>query len=305
MQLIHSPPGAAPVSPGVINFPLQDFDGAFVGNEELRYRLINVLQSTLDLDELLTLFVDCGRKFIDFDSVRFHGENSSVDITLGNVRAHQCNYRLITQQETLGEITFSRRSRFNADEIEQFEIALSALAYPLRNALRYQSAIKTALIDPLTATGNRIALDNALHRELQLANRYQQSLSLLMIDIDHFKQINDTYGHQVGDDVLRAVADAIKTITRETDMIFRYGGEEFVVVLSKTNAEGAAIIGERIREHIDSLQTCIETQNIHATVSVGVSSLHGKEHVKELFERADKALYQAKHQGRNRVVIQD
>lgn len=304
MHLIHSTPGSAQINPEVINFPLQDADKEIGITDELRFRLTNILQSTLDLDDMLALFVDCVRNFVEFDSLQFRSDSTAIDLTLGSVRAHHCNYRLITPQETLGEITFSRRSRFNADELAQFEVALSALVYPIRNALRYQSAVKTALIDPLTETGNRIALDNALHRELQLANRYQQALSLLMIDIDHFKHINDTHGHQVGDEVLRAVADAIKTITRETDMIFRYGGEEFVVVLSKTNADGAAIIAERIREHIDSLQTCIETNAVHATVSAGVSSLRGKEHIKELFERADQALYQAKRQGRNRIVIQ-
>jgi diguanylate cyclase (GGDEF)-like protein len=282
--------------------------------DELRTRLINLLQSTLDINELLPLFFQAVQQYIDLDGLVFTNKKDpseednlsdflAINIKLGSERAHQCHYRLIHQQEFLGAVTFSRKHRFTQDELEKCEIALSALIFPLRNALRYQAAVKTALIDPLTATGNRIALDNAIQRELQWAQRYRHHLSLLMIDIDHFKNINDSFGHFVGDQVLQTVAKAITTSTRQTDKTFRYGGEEFVVVLGKTDAQGAALIAERIRQHIASLTINVDAHCVQATVSIGVSTLIENEKVKNLFDRADQALYAAKNQGRNQVVV--
>lgn len=311
MQLSQSTTGAIKQNAVLVDFPIsKEIDPS----EELRIRLINVLQSTLDLQELFELFLSCVRQVVPVDGLSFTGPTSTsaaatrnttpIDIQLGNPRAHHCDYRLINQDECLGEVSFSRKSRFSQDELAQLEIALSTLIYPVRNAVQYQHALKAALIDPLTLTGNRIALDNALHRELRLVERYRQDLSLLMIDIDHFKQINDVHGHCAGDEVLRNVAKSIKHLIRDTDMTFRFGGEEFVVVLSKTDLVGAALIAERIREQIENLETHAEGSTISATVSIGISTLRDKEHIKELFDRADDALYAAKNQGRNQVAIQ-
>jgi len=206
------------------------------------------------------------------------------------------------EQDDLGEVEFSRKTRFNEEELSGIEAALTALLYPIRNALRYHAALQTALRDPLTGTGNRIALDNALRRECQLAERYAQSVSLLVLDIDHFKLINDNHGHSVGDQVLQLVAERIHNVTRETDMTFRYGGEEFVVVLSITDREGAAIIAERLRLIIEHEAFNTDVGPVNITVSVGASCLQAQDNIKQLFDRADDALYKAKHQGRNQVV---
>jgi diguanylate cyclase (GGDEF)-like protein len=185
------------------------------------------------------------------------------------------------------------------------ELFIGSFVFALRNAMHYQEALALALLDPLTMLGNRAALDSAIGRELPLAQRHHQDLSILMIDVDHFKSINDSYGHDKGDQVLREIAKIIQHVCRETDMFFRYGGEEFLVILRNTNTQGAGIIGERLRQQIASTAINIkEGGAIRPTVSIGISSLHHehKEKVQDLLKRADVALYKAKSSGRNCVI---
>ncbi len=163
--------------------------------------------------------------------------------------------------------------------------------------------MQLALLDPLTRLGNRAALDNALRRELQLAERHHYELSVLMVDVDHFKKINDQYGHSAGDQVLQEIASTIEAVCRESDISFRYGGEEFVVLLRKTSEMGARIIAERLRREINFLEIEKGTAKIRPSVSIGIGTRASgqKEHINDLFERADKALYRAKQAGRNCV----
>ncbi|MNR27970.1 Diguanylate cyclase DosC [compost metagenome] len=146
-------------------------------------------------------------------------------------------------------------------------------------------------------------MNQALQREIDLARRSLQPLSVLMLDIDHFKRINDQHGHSTGDDVLKAVADALKSSLRNIDMVFRYGGEEFLVLLSNTSRESAAMVGERLRQAVLELQYLVEGQAIDLTVSIGCASLQPGEPVDSLLTRADDALYVSKREGRNRLSM--
>jgi diguanylate cyclase (GGDEF)-like protein len=271
---------------------------------EARSKLIQALQMTLDPNEVLAIFYQHIQTIISVGGIQFRFANNKDITKLGRDALHHSDYRLTTDEGYLGEIIFNRGKRFHETELARLEILLGALIYPLRNALRYQSAIHMALIDPLTHLGNRAALDNALRRELQLAERHQHELSLLMIDVDHFKLINDHHGHARGDEVLQEIARTIAKVCRETDISFRFGGEEFVVLLRKTSEAGAEIIAERLRKEISKLAIDSTGRNIQPTVSIGISTRAAdqKEHIDHLFERADKALYQAKQTGRNCVV---
>ncbi len=290
------PNNAPEIVPGL--FPFKQIEDL----RDRRLELINSLQSTLDLQEQLAIFQQWLHLTVRTDSVGYHHKQQQIAISLGSQQVHSCNYRLNSEQEYLGEIEFTRSSRFSDEDLSQIETALTALLYPVRNALRYHDAIQTALRDPLTGTGNRIALDNALRRECQLAERYAQSVSLLVLDIDFFKHINDNHGHLVGDQVLQEVAQRVRGVTRETDMTFRYGGEEFVVVLSKTDINGAGLIAERIRQVIAQTPFAAPTGAINVTISIGAASLCKQDKIKDLFDRADQALYKAKSLGRNQVI---
>ncbi len=270
---------------------------------EARAKLIQALQMSLEPNEILTIFFRHLQSLVTVGGIQFRFANNRDITKLGRDALHHCDYRLTTDEGYLGEIIFSRSKRFIETELAALEIMLGALVYPLRNALRYQAAMQLALLDPLTHLGNRAALDNALRRELQLAERHHYELSLLMIDVDHFKAINDRHGHSQGDDVLREIARTIESVCRETDISFRYGGEEFVVLLRKTGETGARTIAERLRRTISKLVIGHNGNSVRPTVSIGISTRTSeqKEHINDLFERADQALYRAKEAGRNCV----
>lgn len=162
--------------------------------------------------------------------------------------------------------------------------------------------------DALTGLKNRGYFDRAFQTLSVGAFRFGQPLSLLIIDIDRFKQFNDTYGHLVGDDCLRMVAQGIRQyVTRPQDLAARYGGEEFVVILPDTPEEGAVQVAEKIRREIEGTDFRVSDTTVRLTISIGVCSLtpDQADATRELFRRADEALYAAKAQGRNRVVCHD
>lgn len=272
-----------------------------------RVRLTQALQMSLDPGEVLNLFYTHIQVAVSLSGLIFKFGSNNSDIKIGRECLHHCDYRLTTDEGYLGEIIFSRSKRFTETELITLELLLSSLIYPLRNSVRYQAAMRLALLDPLTLLGNRTALDTALHRELQMAERHHHELSLLMVDVDFFKKINDGYGHHQGDLVLREIAKAIQSACRSSDITFRYGGEEFVVVLGKTDAVGAKIIAERIRQQIAATNIVHNGKTIGTTVSIGIATRHStqKEHINDLFDRADRALYIAKESGRNCVISSD
>jgi diguanylate cyclase (GGDEF)-like protein len=160
-----------------------------------------------------------------------------------------------------------------------------------------------ALHDGLTGLLNRRHWESCLEREFARHNRYSNPASLVLFDIDHFKKLNDTYGHQAGDEVIRQVARITREMVRDTDYAGRYGGEEFVVLLADTPLQGASQFAERLRMAIEQLQISHEQLSLQCSVSVGVACIRtDMANHQALIEAADKALYQAKSAGRNQVV---
>jgi two-component system cell cycle response regulator len=174
---------------------------------------------------------------------------------------------------------------------------------------RYQTRLaESALQDPLTGLYNRRHLDDRLAAELAAAQRHGRPLSLLMIDIDHFKEVNDDHGHLAGDEALKMVAFILRGAVRKEDVLARYGGEEFVIVARETALEGARVLAERIRRAVERSHCAWQGRELGVTVSIGVTVSVGlTEFVqgrtdREVLEAADRALYLAKQAGRNRVV---
>ncbi len=263
-------------------------------------RLSGILQTTLDVSKLIEIFAHEIIKLISYDSISYTQPEHGIEQTIGQAATHSLTYRLVVSGESLGELVISRAKKFTKVEATLIETLLCGLVYPLRNALMYQKAIEAAHKDPLTGINNRASMDEVIDREVNLSSRHKTQLSLLAIDIDHFKKINDGYGHATGDCVIKAVAEAAKDAIRSSDMVFRYGGEEFLILLSNTDRDGATLLAERLREKIE--QTCIICDGTHvsATVSIGITCLQENDDSRtELFSRADAALYQAKSSGRN------
>ncbi len=168
-----------------------------------------------------------------------------------------------------------------------------------------QKLERLSAIDGLTGIANRRQFDEALNRLWRRALRESTSLSLILIDVDHFKNYNDTYGHLAGDDCLRAVAQALsQTVKRPFDLAARYGGEEFAVILPDTNREGGILVADEMRRAVEALAIPRgqPDQNGHVTVSVGLASVIPTGEPSSLIAAADACLYQAKRSGRNRVV---
>ncbi len=195
-------------------------------------------------------------------------------------------------------LTESLRLRFSNAELNQQLEAEIAERKDMETELK-----RLALHDPLTGIYNRQAMEQRAESEIVRARRYRHPLSVFMIDIDHFKRINDTYGHSAGDAVLIAFADNLGSTTRSIDILARYGGEEFVVLLPESNLETALQLAERIREQISAMPVSIhDGEQLHVTISIGVASL--SEHADTfdaLLDDADKAMYAAKASGRNCV----
>ena len=161
--------------------------------------------------------------------------------------------------------------------------------------------IQMAKIDSLTGIYNRRYLDSRLTEEIERSRRHGNQLSILMLDIDHFKKINDTHGHLCGDYALRKIAELLKELVRTSDILGRYGGEEFCCILPETPIEQAVVLAERCREQIAANQlTCTDHQT-RVTISIGVTGLHRDDSLDSVIKRADDALYQAKRDGRNRI----
>ncbi|MDH5544691.1 MAG: GGDEF domain-containing protein [Gammaproteobacteria bacterium] len=265
-------------------------------------RLSSRLQSTLDVYTLIESFDRELKSLVQFSSVTYSNEALSLIRTLGNPAQHSLRYRLVLpDHEILGLIEVTSVARFSPEDIELIEFMISNLVYPLRNALLYYRAQQAAYKDSLTGFNNRAMFELSLEREISLARRHSSPLSLLCIDIDHFKKFNDLHGHLVGDKVLKAVAEGIGVCIRGSDVVFRYGGEEFVVLLSNTNIVGACNLAERIRRRISSSFCIHNDQQLAVTVSIGAVALAEEAGWREFFEKADKALYTAKRCGRNCV----
>ncbi|MGB8509629.1 MAG: GGDEF domain-containing protein, partial [Pyrinomonadaceae bacterium] len=166
-----------------------------------------------------------------------------------------------------------------------------------------EAASEKSMTDALTGLLNRYGLQRALQRELADARRYGRPLSCLVIDVDHFKAVNDTYGHAAGDTALLQVGRVLTEAVRGSDVVCRHGGEEFLVLAPETKLEGAHSLGEKIRLDVAARLFGDGERVFRLTISVGVSQLRADESGNDMIARADEALYQAKESGRNRVEV--
>jgi diguanylate cyclase (GGDEF)-like protein len=205
---------------------------------------------------------------------------------------------------SFGTLVCGSRQRDAFGEAVQIELSLLAMqaAESVARTRLYEHVEKLATTDGLTGLLNRRTFNSQLAARLREAQRYRKHLSLLLVDIDHFKKVNDTHGHPAGDSVLRGVAAVAASQARETDLVARYGGEELALVLPETDSAGARAIAERLRAAVASADHPTEKGHLRVTISLGIATWPGDgAAAEELIEAADKALYRAKQAGRNRV----
>lgn len=268
-----------------------------------RYALLSELQKQLDPDEvMITLLNEIGDR-LGVIGLRFEatgplsGEafDQSIEIFIGRNFGESVSLQVSAESDPLGMLTvYGVRARLVAD-LGELEIASECLAFPMRNALMYREASALARRDALTGAGSRLAFDEALEMELARGERSGAPFSLLIVDVNDFKRINDEYGHLNGDHTLCMTYRLIKEQLREGDACFRVGGDEFAVVLHRSDFEGALSVSARIRR-------AIEAQRILSpfSVAIGASQWRAGLSRDELIARADRRMYQAK-QGEVRV----
>lgn len=266
-------------------------------------QLSDLLSRNLEIEQIIETFMAEISDEMSFCGYRFKCDEIDTTIEHGVIEGFNASYRLNIQNRLLGELTLFKLTSFNSRELCELEDLLCSLIYPLKNSLMYQIALKSAYRDPLTGLNNRTSMEKNLPREIDLAKRYGQSMALLMMDLDGFKEINDDFGHDVGDQVLREVAEAICHVVRNTDLVFRYGGDEFVGGLAQTDIHGAIDVSERIRSSIENLDLSAFGINGRVRVSIGITLVRHGDNFLSTFKRADKAMYQAKLNGKNQIII--
>jgi diguanylate cyclase (GGDEF)-like protein len=206
--------------------------------------------------------------------------------------------------EVIGTVGLAPRETLHVKDMELVSIVARELAGPLRIAALMEESQRLATTDPLTGLMNRRAFTAAAQREIERATRYKSPFSVLMLDVDRFKLINDKRGHASGDTVLAAMGRLLGQLLRKLDFVGRWGGEEFTVALPSTDVEGAAIVAERVREAVAAMPVKDATGDpIPVTASIGVAAYQEGDTVDTIFDRADRAMYVAKTSGRNRVSV--
>lgn len=272
-------------------------------------------QPPYDLDRAMRLFIQNTRAFVDAETARpalsdpaflnllAFGENE----LLRDLSAVLQQY----QQLAVSRLTVLRRLELGAAAAMLAILAASGLCIfrPMvrricADRVRLQGAnealAELAVTDQLTGAYNRLKFNEVMAGQINRAVRYDEPLSVVMFDIDHFKAVNDTYGHGAGDDMLREIARRVSGATRGVDWFFRYGGEEFVVAAPHTSRDNAVLLAEKLRQLVAATPF---PHGIAGSVSLGVAQLCPGESVEGLMGRVDAALYQAKNAGRNRVAV--
>ncbi len=220
-----------------------------------------------------------------------------------NEDGHYAHKWLIETAEDAGILIILKdETALNTDEINLINESLLILAESLRRALDYEELFESARKDVLTGLANRRVFEERIQGVMDGARRYNRSVTMASLDLDHFKQINDNLGHQQGDRVLRQVARVFQQAIRTTDILVRMGGDEFILVMDNTNQENGRILAERLCEAVDNLEIWADSQT-KLGVSIGMTQWKKEESLEQWLERVDDILYNAKSDGRSRVNV--
>ncbi len=274
-------------------------------DNEMRLQLACALQTSLDVETLIAILGSHLQNPVPHQGLRFAYEPGAIDLSVGDPTGHCQTFPLALEQESLGELRIYCAEPL-ADSSKDAADALIAIAlHPLRNALMYREAINASVRDPLTGVHNRSSLHQVLDREVEMSRRHGAPLSLIMLDVDRFKSINDRHGHLAGDMALKSIANCVRACIRDSDILFRYGGEEFCIALANTSLAGATKLAERVRRALEILVVRTSGARLHVTASLGVATLGAEDDAARLVAKADESLYRAKALGRNRIATQE
>ena len=267
------------------------------------WRIAALLQTSLELKSIIKIFSQEVAHTVPHSGIAYQHEKSQTNLSIGRLTKQKCSFQLSVEKQKLGEITFMSGKPFTQKQRAQLEFLLASLVYPLRNALQYLSAYQSSSTDQLTKIHNRLIINSSLEHEIGMYQRYKTPLTMLFVDIDGFKKINDSYGHANGNKVLQATAETISDCIRKTDTLIRYGGDEFIILLSNTILSSAHHIAEHIREVLENMQIISGDQNINFTISIGGATLSQKDTINSILAKTYESLVQSKRKGRNCITF--
>jgi diguanylate cyclase (GGDEF)-like protein len=256
---------------------------------------------THDFYQLINVFISEVRRVLPCDGVKYREDRLGLNFIDGVISQYQCNYEIKYGEQLLGTICFSRDREFMESELAKIEELVAGLVQPLRSALHYQQAVRFALRDDLTGLRNGSSYYDSITLEIARSRRYKVPFSLLMINLDNFRDINEQYGHAAGNTLLVEVARRLEHESRSSDIIFRKGGDEFLVFLPSTASRTALKVAERIKKSVLSGSCIVENNDVRFTMSIGVVTVLPDDSAFKLIGRADKALFHAKILGKDRI----
>ncbi len=253
--------------------------------------LLEQLQTTLEIDKLLNIFSMEASKYIEFSGLYFKKDNISASIRGSKKAKSERRFELKINNEFIGVLTYTINSPISLTNFSILNKLHKKLVYPLRNAVQYKKAMSLAMQDSLTELGNRRHFNKQLKRAMHHANRKHRHLGLIIGDLDKFKAINDTYGHAVGDEVLIQFANALRSCVRDSDSLFRFGGDEFTILVEEACDRSLHIIENRVHA---AIKENAYLAKYHVGCSLGSAFMNRADNEESFFERADQALYRKK-----------
>ena len=258
--------------------------------------LVAKLQTTLSIEEILTIFAEHAKQLINLSGLQFQSALGVSQSAGSDTSQTPYSFDLDIESERLGQlIYFSQFPMGKAIEAKLKQLH-TALVYPLRNALMYTRVLRLATKDALTGLNNRSQFNDSLAQKLERCRRQHRPFSLMLLDLDNFKQVNDNFGHKIGDDVLQEFANVLRSSVRGTDSIFRFGGDEFALLIDDPEFTTNKVIADRIMSLVASSGLMAQYD---VTSSIGYTLANNQDCENEVFARADKGLYKAKAAGRN------
>lgn len=281
-------------------FPLSSAELSRLHEVNQQTTLMESLQTTLDTQELLDIFAAEVSKFLQFNGLQFHSQEGLFESSNSACRGHARFFELALGGQRVGRLVYYSKAMLSAMNVTRLQVLHEKLLYPLRNSLLFRQVKLMAARDPLTQLANRSAFDEQLTRHIQNTRRNNRRFVLAVLDLDNFKPVNDQHGHLVGDDVLREFARLLGQCIRGTDTAYRFGGDEFALLLDTDNIVNAEQVALRVQYSVLN-NSLLKQYNI--TSSMGFTLVHTRDDVTSIFTRADNAMYQAKQQGRNRIVF--
>jgi len=267
------------------------FDSPNHENTNRKLALMEQLQTSLELDRLLNIFAMEAAKYADFSGLYFKNGDITAAIRGSRQGKSERHFELKLNQKFVGILTYAVNSPISITNFKILNELHQYLIHPLNNALNYQMTLLLAMQDGLTSLNNRRSFDEQLKRAMHRANRQHSKVGLIICDLDKFKAVNDTFGHAIGDEVLIQFSQALKLSIRDSDCIFRFGGDEFALIVEDATKDALIVIEQRI---YNAMSQDALLAKYGVSCSLGFTFMERIDTQESFFERADRALYQRK-----------